>query len=82
VSADVRAAPGPRCCRLERRGRGEYGTLDLLRSLVEASARWCPPPLHPPPPPLPGVLLSLLVVAALVALGRRRGPRAAVPAAS
>jgi ComEC/Rec2-related protein len=57
------------------------GTLDLLRSLVDVCARWCPPPLHPPPPPLPGVLLSLLVVAALVALGRRRGPRAAAPVA-
>lgn len=57
------------------------GTLDLLRTLVEACARCCPPPLHPPPPPLPGALLSLLVVAALVALGRRSRSRATAPAA-
>jgi len=53
--------------------------LDLLRTIVDTCARWCPAPLRPPPPPLPGVLLSLLVVAALIALGRRRAPRTPAP---
>jgi ComEC/Rec2-related protein len=46
--------------------------LDALRITAEVCARYCPPPLRPPAPPVPGVLLSLLVVAALVVLAERR----------
>jgi predicted membrane metal-binding protein len=48
------------------------GSLQALRWVVTSCARIVPAPLRPPPPPLPGALLGLLVVAALVALGRRR----------
>lgn len=51
------------------------GALDLLRLVLELAARHGPPPLRPGPPPLPGVLLSLLVVLALVLLGRARSTR-------
>jgi|GEM_PF-1800614 len=51
--------------------------LDALRISAELGAEFCPPPLRPTPPPLPGVLLSLLVVAALVLLAERRARRRA-----